>query len=68
MADIVNLRHARKQKARVEKERVADQNRALYGRGKAERQRDAANAGKLTNFLDGHRRGRSGEDEKEPGA
>ncbi|MBN9275228.1 MAG: DUF4169 family protein, partial [Mesorhizobium sp.] len=30
MADIVNLRQARKQKARAEKERVAGQNRALH--------------------------------------
>ena len=40
MADIVNLRQARKQKARDEKTRVAEQNRALHGRSKAEKQRD----------------------------
>ncbi|TIP55651.1 MAG: DUF4169 family protein, partial [Mesorhizobium sp.] len=37
MADIVNLRQARKQKARADKERLAEQNRALHGRSKADR-------------------------------
>lgn len=32
MADIVNLRMARKRKARAEKERAADENRILHGR------------------------------------
>ncbi len=38
MADIVNLRMARKHKARAEKERTAEQNRTLSGRSKAERE------------------------------
>lgn len=36
-ADIVNLRQARKSKARSEKEKAAEQNRILFGRTKAEK-------------------------------
>jgi hypothetical protein len=60
MADSVNLRQARKQKARDEKVRVAEQNRALYGRSKAEKQRDRIVADKAENFVAGHRREPSG--------
>ncbi|TGQ69650.1 MAG: DUF4169 family protein [Mesorhizobium sp.] len=56
MADIVNLRQARKQKARLEKDRAAEQNRALHGRSKAEKQRDRLIANRSENFLAGHRR------------
>ena len=37
MAEIVNLRQARKQKARAEKEARATENRASFGRTKAEK-------------------------------
>jgi len=37
-ADIVNLRQFRKQNARTEKERQADENRIRFGRTKAEKQ------------------------------
>ena len=37
MADIINLRQARKQKARAEREAVAQSNRAVFGRSKADR-------------------------------
>ncbi len=56
MADIVNLRQARKQKARAEKERVAGQNRALHGRAKAEKERDRLVAERGEDFVAGHRR------------
>ncbi|UVK46029.1 DUF4169 family protein [Mesorhizobium sp. AR07] len=56
MADIVNLRHARKQKARLEKERDASQNRALHGRSKAEKERDRLAADNSERFVAGHRR------------
>lgn len=36
-ADVVNLRQFRKQKARSEKEKQADQNRITFGRTKAEK-------------------------------
>jgi hypothetical protein len=55
MAEIVNLRQARKQKARAAKEQAADRNRALQGRSKAERQRDRQAAESARAFLDGHR-------------
>jgi hypothetical protein len=58
MAEIVSLRQARKQKARADKERVAEQNRAVHGRSKAEKARDAEAAKKSQSFLEGHRRER----------
>ena len=56
MGEIVNLRQARKQKARTEKERLASENRALHGRSKAERERDRLAGEKAENFVAGHRR------------
>lgn len=35
--DVVNLRHFRKQKARSDKEKKAEQNRIAFGRTKAEK-------------------------------
>ena len=37
MGEIVNLRRARKRKQRQREEAVADQNRVVFGRSKAER-------------------------------
>jgi hypothetical protein len=37
MADVINLRQARKQKARAEKDQKASENRAQYGRSKHEK-------------------------------
>jgi Domain of unknown function (DUF4169) len=37
MADIINLRLARKAKARTESEKTAEQNRAKFGQTKAEK-------------------------------
>lgn len=56
MAEIVNLRLARKQKARREKDGVAEANRALHGRTKAERQHEKISADLATRHLDGHLR------------
>jgi hypothetical protein len=58
MAEIVSLRQVRKQKARADKERIAEQNRALHGRSKAEKARDAEVARKSQDFVEGHRRER----------
>ena len=44
MADIVNLRQARKHKARVTKDRQAAENRAKFGRTKGEKAREDATA------------------------
>ncbi|WP_077383544.1 DUF4169 family protein [Mesorhizobium prunaredense] len=61
MADIVNLRQARKRKARAEQERLAEQNRALHGRSKADRERDRSISDKAEKFVAGHRRETSGD-------
>lgn len=41
-ADIINLRQARKAKARAERERQAAEHRARYGRTRADREHRAA--------------------------
>ena len=56
MADIVNLRHARKQKARANKEGQAEQNRILFGRTKAEKLKLAADKAQADKHIDGHKR------------
>jgi hypothetical protein len=56
MAEIVNLRQARKQKARAEAAKAADENRAKFGRSKDEKSRIGAETASARNFLDGHRR------------
>lgn len=61
MAEIVNLRQARKHKARNEKERIAAENRAIHGRSKAERERESLVDRKAATFLDAHRRSRGDE-------
>lgn len=57
--DIVNLRQARKSKARAGKERQATENRALHGRTKAERLRDEQAKARIARELDGARRDRA---------
>ncbi len=52
----VNLNQFRKQKARAEKRARADVNAAKFGRSKAEKTRDAAEAEAAAKRLDGHRR------------
>ena len=56
MADILSLSKARKARARSEKEQAAAENRAKFGRTKAEKQRDAALAAIAQKRLDGNRR------------
>ena len=55
MAEIVNLRRARKAKARSEAEAQAAQNRIEFGRTKAERKLTAAEKTLQATRLDGHR-------------
>lgn len=55
-ADIVNLRSARKAKARAERERKAETNRALFGRTKAEKKSQADERDKAARVLESHRR------------
>ena len=56
MAEIVNLRAARKRKAREAAERDAEANRVLFGRSKSQKQRDRMEKDKALAFVDGHRR------------
>lgn len=55
MAEIVNLRRARKAKARDESAKQADANRAKFGRTKAERLQRDANSARALRDHDGKR-------------
>ncbi len=55
MAEIVNLRRARKARERAERERQADENRARFGQAKAEKDLEAARRDKARRELDGKR-------------
>ncbi|WP_316860092.1 DUF4169 family protein [uncultured Cohaesibacter sp.] len=52
MATIVNLRQARKARARAEKETKAESNRAKFGLTKAEKTKQRLEAKKLRDHLD----------------
>jgi hypothetical protein len=56
MTNIVNLRQARKNKARTDKAKAADENRARFGRTKAQRQVEEAEEQRRIAQLDGARR------------
>lgn len=56
MADIVNLRMARKAKVRAANQAQAQANRAQHGRTRAERNAIEAEIGRLDRALDGARR------------
>ena len=56
MADIINLRRARKRKDRAVKAANADQNRLTFGRSKAERTLAEASKNLAQRRLDAHRR------------
>ncbi len=55
MAEIVNLRRARKAKARQDDAASAAENRTRFGRSKTERQKSAAIETLVTRALDGHK-------------
>ena len=57
MSNIVNLRRARKQKRRVDKDQTAVENRARFGRTKAEREREDAQLELDARKLDGAKLG-----------
>ena len=52
MGDVINLRQARKAKARDDKAQQADANRAKFGRTKAQRQADDAQRAKQEAAVD----------------
>lgn len=51
-ADIINLRRARKAQARVEKDKRSAENRAIFGRSKAERERADRERDRIRRELD----------------
>jgi hypothetical protein len=61
MAEIINLRRVRKQKAKAEKEARAAENRSAFGRTKGERHFDEARKNLADRRLEGHKL-----DNKEP--
>jgi hypothetical protein len=62
MAEIINLRAARKAKARADKEAHADENRARFGRPRQEQMSTEATRGMQDRKLDAHRVDSAGED------
>lgn len=56
MAEIINLRQARKQKAWAEKEARATENRLSFGRSKAEKKLTKAEEAMAQSRLDAHKR------------
>lgn len=55
MGEVVNLRKWRKAREKAEAEAQAAANRAAFGRNKAEKQRDAAEAAQREALLEGSR-------------
>ncbi|MEJ0098035.1 MAG: DUF4169 family protein [Bauldia sp.] len=62
MAEVINLRKARKAKDRAGREQAAAEKRRLFGRTKAEKQAEADERERAERTLAGHRR-----DEKDEG-
>jgi hypothetical protein len=56
MAEIVNLRAVKKERTRADARAQADVNAAKYGRSKAEKAREKAQAEKARATLDAHKR------------
>jgi hypothetical protein len=55
-ADVINLRHARKTKARADREREAAANRRAFGRTKPEKDKSRAEQELAKRNIDAHRR------------
>ncbi|MDP3905629.1 DUF4169 family protein [Novosphingobium sp.] len=56
MADIINLRMARKARARGEAQTVAAENRARFGQDKASRSKRQLDTARAARLIDGARR------------
>ncbi len=67
MAEIVNLRQARKRAARAEKERRAEENRTLHALPKRQRKQAAEETGQRLRRLDAHRLDGSGRESDDHG-
>jgi uncharacterized protein YdaU (DUF1376 family) len=55
-AEIINLRQARKRRARDLKDAQAAENRARFGRTRSEREREELTQARAARTLDGHQR------------
>lgn len=66
MANIINLRQARKNKTRKQKEVKAGENRAIYGASKSAKHADKLKASLLSAQLDGHRLNPNKENNQKP--
>jgi hypothetical protein len=55
MAELINLRRARKAKARAEKDKAAEANRVAHGTPKSLRKLDAARKDQTSQRLSGHK-------------
>ena len=62
MVEPINLNKYRKAKARAEKEKQADKNRAKFGRTKVEKQTAKTESKKSVKFLDSHKRDKKDKD------
>lgn len=56
MAEIINLRQARKARVRADRMRIAEANRAKFGRTRGERLAEQQEAQRMERQLDGARR------------
>jgi len=56
MAEIINLRAVRKQRARAEKVAQAAENRVLFGRTKPEKLKQATEKALAEKHIDGHKK------------
>ena len=65
MAEIINLRTARKQAARAADRQTGAENAARHGRSLGEKTRERAEAERAVTHLDGHRRETAGETDEE---
>ncbi|XBQ15351.1 MAG: DUF4169 family protein [Oceanicaulis sp.] len=61
MTKPINLRQARKRKAREDKAKTAQANRIAHGTPKPVRDLEAARRDRLTKLVDGHKRGEEGD-------
>ena len=64
MSDIVNLKQFKKQKARKEREDIAQQNRVTFGRTPAQKQFDKAQTEKANRFLDQNKLEKNDQDDQ----
>lgn len=55
MTEVINLNQKRKNKARIEKEKTAAENRRIHGRTKQEKQQEKRDAERVQKHLDGHK-------------